>query len=217
MKYTILIFIFFSLSCEIIENNSSSSNLDEFNIFSVVVDSVYNKSANTVLIEDSTEFDMRNKIQASKTFFDQIFKQNAHEKLIHKILKKYKNMDQSIIRELITDYRNNNRITVALDHHFKLNRNFVLVPSDSMKFGTYNRIVCNGDAKKANHKIFKYYEDKAGIIKLSRPGFNYKRDMAIIRMKTSHCWHWDTYFIILIKVKDEWKLLNIVEDIKLVA
>ncbi len=170
----------------------------EQQIFSFIIDSVFNKSYQTVALLDSSMSVMR--FTTKTTFSEDLFGQQPLPYLLSLFREKGCRPDEPLLQSFV----GRNRKKYLLKGQFSLQRNFTYTSYRSVYNFIYGSVNKDSDlyATVQSKKRF-------GIISLSRAGFNDDKTMALVEVNIFRKRRGENFFISLRKNKNTWAVRSI--------
>ena len=166
---------------------------DEKQIYSVIIDSLYNDSYDLIFIEDSSH--SINQYIQKNLFSEILFGQELDEYYSSFFKKKQCDYDM----ELVHDFIDNNRLNYFMPGNYSPGRNF--------KYVTYSNIYyyINGLHQKKNPLIKTSFTDSTfGVISFSRAGFNNDQTEAFLEVNVFRIQKGEVFFAYLKKKSGQW-------------
>lgn len=191
LLFLITALTFFSTSQKL-QNDVS---LDEYKIYSKIIDSVYtNSSSKTTIINDSTNFDfVYGKKDKYKYGTDSLY-----------LLAYIKGFNTSDSLEIFTNYIQNNKSKCKLNiEEFSTQKKVTLISQSKFRFYFKNGI------KEGWKKFYKSHKNSTGFLKFCRAGFNNSGNKAIVYVE-QYCGGLcgEGMYFLLEKILNKWKIIK---------
>lgn len=195
--FFIVLFIFFTNSFSIL-NESNGINIEEYKIYSTIIDSSFTYSSTTnVVINDSTNFDY---VFGKKTKY-----KNGLDSLYLLNYIKMSGLADSL--EIYNNYIKNNRRKYKLD----VTKFSTIAVISLLKQSIFHNYFNEG-IKKGWNSFYVNHPESTGYLKFCRVGFNNKRDIAFVYVEQfcGGVCGYGGYFILEYQ-NDNWKIIKEIE------
>ena len=194
MTVAILVLIF---SCSKKEVPIPVPSEEEYEIYAILIDSVYYGKYSIVYIADKTRKDgLHEYFAKTENFITNYFSHSAFNFHFSQIKKYFKGPELTEIRYALNDYFEKNHQAYPLQMKFKLKQQNILIDSKSNLFKHYRY-------------IFEQSDNNSVIIELSRVGFNSNHDCAFLIFSSREGWRGKLCYVYLQNINKKWVVKSI--------